>query len=163
MSLENFLDVGRWCRNLVRIVRVVSAFAYTHFSASPITQLGHTTIEEFHGEFFRRSICETQFLPAELRAQMYNNRLPKRSSYGLGLCMVVHHRQHGYAWVSWIFNAGASRRLRLIMLYPHFASSCNVSFLKYGQLFGKESWWNLCRNKNMLRRNCDNCHVRSQS
>ena len=50
----------------------MSAFAYTYFSASPITQLGHTKIEEFHGEFFRRSICETQFLPAELRAQMYN-------------------------------------------------------------------------------------------
>ena len=89
-------------------------------------------------------------------------RLPKRSSCGLGLCMVVHHRQRGYACVSWIFNAGASRRLRLIMLSLS-TSFCNVSFLKYGQLFGKESWWNLCRNNTDRRRNCDNCHVRSQS
>lgn len=60
--------VGTWLESAC----CVGVCIYLYLSASPIARLGHTKIEEFHGECFRRSICETEFLPAELRAQMYN-------------------------------------------------------------------------------------------
>lgn len=142
MSLENFLDaadVGTWSGECVLCRRL------PYFSASPITQLGHTTIEELRGEFFR-SICETQFLPAELRAQMYNIgfRRDPLADWDFAWWFTIDNMDmHGFH----LFNAGASRRLSLIMhimlslstfciILHHFAM---FHFLNMGS-YRKESW-----------------------